>query len=433
MSSIASILRHAEFVERLEARSGETLFWNPATGLKVALGSIDRTDRDTLASFGWIATEPKETTSILALLRLRWPKLESLHPDHLGRHLTAISATEALEAVPEQERGRVARWLIARGRAMGIPGMAEAILDSGVAIRSAASAAPTMDNPTRYFIGADGRFAYSTSGNEVDGYKLVAHDAQGSGFTSREDVSFEALLTPSSEWSPLDWESAAALATATEVDQNTFASHPSLTSSSGILHRLAERSPDAVAQLASVEKGGLRYLLGEHHQQLRSRFLDAPRPAWINQICDQHNLATSAGWSMRGSRCAQRMKRRRSSSFQQSGILAQSWLPGMMSACWACSGNPLPKSSPTPAEAKDSSRNPWPCVVKRQQRPTFSLIASGPSSTLTTVPRWSPPWKKPDASTSSNPPTTCQPLSVLYIAPRTWTSSAVFQSMAKSP
>ncbi|ETV56028.1 TPA: hypothetical protein L5C22_004070 [Pseudomonas aeruginosa] len=291
MSSIASILRHAEFVERLEARSGETLFWNPATGLKVALGSIDRTDRDTLASFGWIATEPKETTSILALLRLRWPKLESLHPDHLGRHLTAISATEALEAVPEQERGRVARWLIARGRAMGIPGMAEAILDSGVAIRSAASAAPTMDNPTRYFIGADGRFAYSTSGNEVDGYKLVAHDAQGSGFTSREDVSFEALLTPSSEWSPLDWESAAALATATEVDQNTFASHPSLTSSSGILHRLAERSPDAVAQLASVEKGGLRYLLGEHHQQLRSRFLDAPRPAWINQICDQHNLA----------------------------------------------------------------------------------------------------------------------------------------------
>ncbi|MCS8413224.1 hypothetical protein N0754_18140 [Pseudomonas aeruginosa] len=291
MSSIASILRHAEFVERLEARSGETLFWNPATGLKVALGSIDRTDSDTLASFGWIATEPKETTSILALLRLRWPKLESLHPDHLGRHLTAISATEALEAVPEQERGRVARWLIARGRAMGITGMAEAILDSGVAIRSAASAAPTMDHPTRYFIGADGRFAYSTSGNEVDGYKLVAHDAQGSGFTSREDVSFEALLTPSSEWSPLDWESAAALATATEVDQNTFASHPSLTSSSGILHRLAERSPDAVAQLASVEKGGLRYLLGEHHQQLRSRFLDAPRPAWINQICDQHNLA----------------------------------------------------------------------------------------------------------------------------------------------
>ncbi|MEQ0866856.1 LPD23 domain-containing protein [Pseudomonas aeruginosa] len=291
MSSIASILRHAEFVERLEARSGETLFWNPATGLKVALGSIDRTDSDTLASFGWVATEPQETTSILALLRLRWPKLESLHPDHLGRHLTAISATEALEAVPEKERGRVARWLIARGRAMGITGMAEAILDSGVAIRSAASAAPTMDHPTRYFIGADGRFAYSTSGNEVDGYKLFAHDAQGSGFTSREDVSFEALLTPSSEWSPLDWESAAALATATEVDQNTFASHPSLTSSSGILHRLAERSPDAVAQLASVEKGGLRYLLGEHHQQLRSRFLDAPRPAWINQICDQHNLA----------------------------------------------------------------------------------------------------------------------------------------------
>lgn len=291
MSSIASILRHAEFVERLEARSGETLFWNPATGLKVALGSIDRTDSDTLASYGWVATEPQETTSILALLRLRWPKLESLHPDHLGRHLTAISATEALEAVPEQERGRVARWLIARGRAMGITGMAEAILDSGVAIRSAASAAPTMGHSTRYFISADGRFAYSTSGNEVDGYKLVAHDAQGSGFTSREDVSFEALLTPSSEWSPLDWESSAALATASEVDQNTFASHPSLTSSSGVLHRLAERSPDAVAQLASVEKGGLRYLLGEHHQQLRSMFLDAPRPAWINQICDQHNLA----------------------------------------------------------------------------------------------------------------------------------------------
>ncbi len=291
MSSIASILRHAEFVERLEARSGETLFWNPATGLKVALGSIDRTDSDTLASYGWVATEPQETTSILALLRLRWPKLESLHPDHLGRHLTAISATEALEAVPEQERGRVARWLIARGRAMGITGMAEAILDSGVAIRSAASAAPTIGHPTRYFISADGRFAYSTSGNEVDGYKLVAHDAQGSGFTSREDVSFEALLTPSSEWSPLDWESSAALATASEVDQNTFASHPSLTSSSGVLHRLAERSPDAVAQLASVEKGGLRYLLGEHHQLLRSKFLDAPRPAWINQICDQHNLA----------------------------------------------------------------------------------------------------------------------------------------------
>lgn len=291
MSSIASILRHAEFVERLEARSGETLFWNPATGLKVALGSIDRTDSDTLASYGWVATEPQETTSILALLRLRWPKLESLHPDHLGRHLTAISATEALEAVPEQERGRVARWLIARGRAMGITGMAEAILDSGVAIRSAAKAAPTIGHPTRYFISADGRFAYSTSGNEVDGYKLVAHDAQGSGFTSREDVSFEALLTPSSEWSPLDWESSAALATASEVDQNTFASHPSLTSSSGVLHRLAEHSPDAVAQLASVEKGGLRYLLGEHHQQLRSRFLDAPRPAWINQICDQHNLA----------------------------------------------------------------------------------------------------------------------------------------------
>lgn len=291
MSAIASILRHAEFVERLEARSGESLFWNPVTGLKVAIGAVSAADRGTLEAHGWLTAQATPLPTMLDLLRLTWPRLESLHPDQLGRVLTSSSAVDALRAVPEEERGRVARWLVARGRAMGIRGMVEAIVNSGLHVAASATAAPTIEQPTRYFIGADGRFAFSVHGNELDGYKLIAHDAQGSGFTSREDVSFDALLTPNAEWSPLDWESAAAMATAKEVSEAEFSRQPGLASSSGILHRMADRSPELVSHLASVEQGGLRYLLGEHHQQLRSQFLDAPRPAWINQICDQHNLA----------------------------------------------------------------------------------------------------------------------------------------------
>src|SRR5450830_76379 len=102
------------------AQNGERVFQHPLSSMRLALAA-SIADVEQLAGYGWaIATEPAVPTfNMLSALRRAFPALRSLHPDDMGKVLDQHSVKTLLEAQPEEQRGRLARWLLRRSQYTG--------------------------------------------------------------------------------------------------------------------------------------------------------------------------------------------------------------------------------------------------------------------------------------------------------------------------
>lgn len=253
--------------------AGETAFEHAYSRTRIAVATDDASAHE-LAGYGWkIASHGLAPSfSILEALRLTHPDLKSLHPDQVAPILKPAGIAQLFEAQPIAHRGRLARWLINRSRAIND-------LELAKATREITSMLPmAADHP----LGAElGKAIYLASrdavtritGSELGGYTaLQVNTITGRSMLSNASV-LDDIWVPNAEWNLAQWEAYEQLLLSVPSTEAKFTSSvdpATVLAASHTQHHWA------------TEYGTSAYL-GLAADALRRRFRHAPTSQWLDE------------------------------------------------------------------------------------------------------------------------------------------------------
>lgn len=299
MQELIGILQGAIFTDQPALRSGEELYWHGLAQQFIALPRPSPHDDQVLRQHGWqqasVGQAKQHAFSPLTVLRRLWPELHSPHPDLYAHRLNENTCKQLIAVQPEEMRGRTARWLMARCKALGkhdlVAVISEHMRDTNVAADH--PWATTTQSPAKFLLSNDKSHAFMLTGSERTGYTLHTFVKGESAPRERYGETIRELMAPSPEWSVAEWNSYAPLLQAAPATPEDFWEHPALANFIGVRHHLVEAlSSYSNAQwVEHVRENGAGGLLGAQHIALQRRFMSAPPASWLDQMADDLGLA----------------------------------------------------------------------------------------------------------------------------------------------
>jgi hypothetical protein len=254
------------------AQNGELVFQHPLTSMRLALAASANT-AEQLAGYGWAIAFGSDAPAFntLTALRRAFPGLRSQHPDDLAKVLNQGSVRFLLESQPEEQRGRLARWLISRSQSTGAAELSHWTKEACryLPMKADHPLAPTADGAT--YLASPAGVARIT-GDELSGYTLF----QRSDSTGRTHLvsapTLDDLWFPNNEWTGAQWDAYEQLLVSTECDAQTF----------------AHRAPADVVAAATMPQHllaqtiGISAYLGAAAEDIRRKFRHAPTSQWLD-------------------------------------------------------------------------------------------------------------------------------------------------------
>ncbi|MCF6783714.1 LPD23 domain-containing protein [Stutzerimonas stutzeri] len=299
--NIAAILRNAAFIDSPDIRSGEALYWHELTGRYIALPIVGASADELLQQHAWKPVRPDQVKSArfdaLSALRRLWPELHRAHPAFIAHRLDARTCETLINLQPEEDRGAMGRWLIARCTELEKHDVATATADymSRTSVRAIHPWATGREQRNQFLLSQHLSSAFLLTGTEATGYTLTTFVTGDSAPRQRDADTITDLLTPNADWSHADWEHYGALLTARPSSEADFWTHPALTKFLGnrdplaVRHQLiAPQLPESLAE--DLRNRGAAALLGERHAALQSRFLNDIPAAWLDLMAGDLGL-----------------------------------------------------------------------------------------------------------------------------------------------
>ncbi|WP_219096147.1 LPD23 domain-containing protein [Pseudomonas sp. UMAB-40] len=254
------------------AQNGELVFQHPLTSMRLALAASADT-AEQLASYGWAIASGTDSPAFntLSALRRAFPGLHSQHPDDLAKVLNQGSVQFLLESQPEEQRGRLARWLISRSQSTGNAELARWTKEAchELPMKADHPLAPSADGAT--YLASPAGVARIT-GDELSGYTLFQRfDSTGRTHLVSAPT-LDDLWFPSNEWTVAQWDAYEQLLVSSACDAQTFA--------------LRARADVVVAatmpQHLLAQTIGISAYLGAAVDDIRRKFRHAPTSQWLD-------------------------------------------------------------------------------------------------------------------------------------------------------